>query len=285
MTMRADQLTEVVTHHGEGPVWAPEWEGPRFVDMLAGDICELRTDCSIGRVHIGAVAAMIRPRARGGFVVAGERGLLLAAAAQLDAPLQALPEIFDDASVRMNEGGCDPAGNLYLGSMAYDSRPDGGALYRIFPDGTAETVDDTVTISNGIDWSPDGHICYYVDSATHRIDQFDWTPHGLAKRRPLTRIEGPGIPDGLTVDAEGNIWTAIFGGGQIRCYTPAGALVEVVELPCTQVTAVTFTGAELADLIMTTSREGLGDHAEPAAGALFTVRPGVSGRPTTRFTG
>lgn len=283
--MRADQLTDVVTHHGEGPVWSPEWQGPRFVDMLAGDICELRPDGSIGRAHVGSVAAIIRPRTRDGFVVAGERGLLLADETQLDAPLRKLPEIFDDASARINEGGCDPAGSLYVGSMAYDSRPGGGALYRVHPGGGVEAIDNAVAISNGIDWSPDGARCYYVDSETRRIDQFDWTPDGLSGRRPLAAVEGPGIPDGLTVDATGNIWVAIFGGGQARCYSPTGIMLDVVELPCSQVTAITFAGADLTDLIITTSREGLGDHTEPCAGALFTLRPGPSGQPVRRFAG
>lgn len=282
--MLAEQLTPVVTEHGEGPVWSPRWAGPRWVDMLKGDIGELRPDGSVRRRHVGAVAAMIRPRAAGGYLVAGERGLYLADEDDLDAPLQALPEVFDNSNVRMNEGGCDPSGQLYLGSMAYNSRTGAGSLYRIFDDTTVETVEDAVTISNGIDWSPDGSSCYYVDSATQRIDQYDWTPTGLSNRRPLVDIAGPGMPDGLTVDADGQIWVAIFGGGQVHCYSPTGVLQHIIEVPAAQVTAVTFAGSDLDEVIITTSSHGL-DDAEDAAGALFHTHPGVQGQPVRTFLG
>lgn len=289
--MRAEQLTDVVTAHGEGPVWSSRWPGPRWVDMLVGDICELQPDGRIRRRNVGNVAAMLRPRAGGGYVVATERGLSLADADDLDAHLKDLTEIITDGDVRLNEGGCDPNGALYLGSMAYDARVGGGKLYRIVgADGEnraveVDTVEDAVTISNGIDFSPDGNRCYYVDSATNRIDQYDWTPAGLTNRRPLADVPGVGIPDGLTVDAEGQIWVAVFGGGQVRCYSPVGTLQQVIEVPVAQVTALTFTGEALDELILTTSRHGLGDTAEAYAGALFRISPGVCGQPVRAFQG
>lgn len=282
--MLAEQLTPVVTDHGEGPMWSPQWIGPRWVDMLAGNICELQPDGTIRRRHVGAVAAMIRPCAAGGYLVAGERGLHLADEDDIDAPLRALPDVFDNSDVRMNEGGCDPSGRLYIGSMAYDSRTGGGKLYRISGEHEAETVEDSVTISNGIDWSPDGGSCYYVDSPTHRIDRYDWTPAaGLSNRRPLVEIAGPGIPDGLTVDSDGQIWVAIFGAGQVHCYSPTGILQQLIEVPAAQVTAVTFAGETLDELIITTSRHSLGKNAEAGAGALFHAYPGVHGQPLRTF--
>ena len=283
--MLAEQLTPVVTEHGEGPVWAAQWTGPRWVDMLAGDICELQPDSSIRRRHVGTVAAMIRPRSAGGYLVAGQRGLHLADEDAIDAPLRSLPDIFDNPDIRLNEGGCDPNGQLYLGSMAYDSRTGGGKLYRIFADATVETVEDSVTISNGIDWAPDGTTCYYVDSATHRIDQYDWTPAGISNRRPLVDIPGDGIPDGLTVDADGQIWVAIFGGAQVHCYSPNGRLQHVVEVPVSQVTAATFAGNSLDTLIITTSSHGIDQDANPKAGALFYCHPGARGQPVRAFLG
>src|SRR5690606_13817911 len=154
MAMRAEQLTDPIVDHGEGPVYSTRWAGPRWVDMMAGDVLELGPDGTPARQHVSRVAAVIRPRRGGGHVIAGERGLLLADADELTAPVRALPEVWDEPGVRMNEGGCDPAGTLYLGSMAYDGRQGGGTLYRFDADLTVSVALPEVTISNGLDWSP-----------------------------------------------------------------------------------------------------------------------------------
>jgi sugar lactone lactonase YvrE len=141
------------------------------------------------------------------------------------------------------------------------------------------------TVSNGLEWSPDGTLAYYVDSATGRIDVFDYGRDvGLVERRPFATIEG-GIPDGLTVDAEGGVWVALWRGSSVRRYAPDGALSAVIEVPATQVTACTFGGVHLDELYITTSREGLAPGDEPRAGALYVARPGVLGLPVRRFAG
>lgn len=283
--MRAEQLTDVVAEHAEGPVFCSRWAGPRWVDMMAGDILELAPDGTMSRHHVGTVAAVIRPRVGGGHVIAGQRGLLLADDDALDAPLRPLPEVWSDESVRMNEGGCDPDGNFYVGSMAYDQRVGGAKLYRFGPDATPSIVLDHVTISNGLDWSPDGTRAYYNDTATGRTDVFDWTSAtGLTGRRPFATITEGG-PDGLSVDAEGGVWVALFGGSAVHRYDPDGRLDAVIELPTSQVTAVTFAGPDLDRLVITTSREGMGADPEPLAGALFQADPGVRGQPVRPFTG
>lgn len=284
--MEAEQLTDPIVDHGEGPVYAARWAGPRWVDMMAGDILELRPDATVARHHVGAVAALIRPRRGGGHVIAGERGLLLADDDALDAPLRALPEVWTGTDVRMNEGGCDPAGHLYLGSMAYDGREGGGRLYRFGADLEPSVVLPAVTTSNGLEWSPDDALAYYVDTPTGRIDVFDWDESGgLQRRRPFVTIEGAGQPDGLTVDAEGGVWVALWSGSAVHRYTPEGRLDEVIELPAERVTAVTFAGPELDQLIITTSRHGLDPGDQPLAGALFRASPGVTGRQVREFAG
>lgn len=283
--MQVEPLTGPIADHGEGPAYCSRWAGPRWVDMLAGDILEL-ADGSVSRHHVDSVAAVIRPRRGGGHVIAGERGLLLAADDRLDAPVRALPEVWSDDTVRMNEGGCDPAGNLIVGSMAYDGHQGGAKLYRIGPDGVPQVVLDAVTVSNGLEWSPDGTRAYYNDTPTGRVDVFDWNAEsGLTKRRLFITIEAEGGPDGLTVDAEGGVWVALFGGSAVHRYSPEAALDEVIDIPASQVTAVTFAGTDLDQLIITTSRHGLGDSAEPLAGALFTASPGVRGVPVREYAG
>jgi sugar lactone lactonase YvrE len=185
----------------------------------------------------------------------------------------------------MNEGGCDPDGRFYCGSMAYDKRPGGAAIYRLDPDLSVRVVVEGVTISNGLEWSPDGTLAYYNDTDTFRVDVFDYDREaGLTGRRPFAET-GLARPDGLTVDAEGGVWVALSNGGAVRRYTPEGALDEVVELPVTKVTACTFGGPKLDELFITTSREGLEPGDEPPAGSLFRAAVGVEGLPVREFAG
>jgi sugar lactone lactonase YvrE len=279
--VRAEQLTDPVAYHGEGPVWSEAWGGLRWVDMLAGDVLALAADGSIERRHVGTICAAVRPRREGGAVFGVERGFALE---EDDGTLAILDELWSDANVRMNEGACDPDGRFYCGSMAYDKRPGGGALYRFDPDRSVRVVLENVTVSNGLDWSPDGSLAYYNDTDTHRTDVFDYdTDCGLTQRRPFAEI--PGRPDGLTVDAEGGVWVALSDGGQARRYNADGALDAVIELPVTKVTACAFGGPGLEQLFITTSREGLAPSAEPQAGALFRAVPGVTGVPVREFAG
>lgn len=284
--MEAEQLTPALCHHGEGPAYSPRWAGPRWVDMLAGDILELRSDGDVARRHVGQVAAIIRPRRRPGWLVAVERGIAVTDDDSLDASLGYARPLWTDPSIRSNEGGCDPDGNFYLGTMAFDATAGAGSLYRIDPDGRVSTVLESVTISNGIGWSPDGERAYYIDTGTGQIDVFDWSAQGgLRARRRWAPVPGGGA-DGLAVDAEGGVWVAVFGGSAVHRYDADGRLDAVVSLPVRQPTAVAFAGEGLTDLIVTTSRQGLGAAAEPAAGALFVIRsPGVRGAPVHAYAG
>jgi len=281
--MRAEQVTGPVAHHGEGPVWSPGWGGLRWVDMLAGDVLTLTDHGSVERRHVGDVAAAVRPRRGGGAVIALERGFALE---DPDGSLTPLDPVWADPSIRMNEGGCDPDGRFWCGSMAYDQRSGAASLYRLDPDRSVRRVLDGVTVSNGLDWSPDGSLAYYDDTATHRIDVFDYDRDaGLTGRRPLVRFPDDGRPDGLTVDADGGIWVALYGGSAVHRYRPDGVLDGVVDVPTAQVTACTFGGPGLDQLFITTSREGMGPDDDPMAGSLFRADVGVTGRPVREFAG
>jgi sugar lactone lactonase YvrE len=184
----------------------------------------------------------------------------------------------------MNEGGCDPDGRFYSGSMAYDKRPGGAALYRLDPDGTAQVVLEGVTVSNGLDWSPDTSLAYYNDTATRRIDVFDYESSGLTGRRVFVDT-APYRPDGLTVDSQGGVWVALSNGNAIRRYGPDGALEEVIEVPHGKTTACTFGGPQLDELFITTSKEGVEPGSAPLAGSLFRTLPGISGLTVREFAG
>lgn len=290
--MRAEQLTDPVAYHGEGPVWSVRWSGLRWVDMLAGDILSFSADDlasggpaadDIVRRHVGSIAAAVRPRQGGGAVIGVERGFALE---EPDGTLRTLPEVWSSSSIRMNEGGCDPDGRFYCGSMAYDKTPGAASLYRLDPGGDVTVVLDEVTISNGLEWSPDGSLAYYNDTETGQIAVFDYDrDNGLTARRVFAEIPGGGRPDGLTVDAAGGVWVAISNGGVVQRYDVRGRLDEVVEVAAGKVTACTFGGEDLDRLFITTSREGLAEGDDPFAGSLFTVTPGVRGLPVREFAG
>ena len=273
----AEQLTAPLAEHGEGPVWWPDGH-LRFVDLLAGDLIDIDAAGSAHRTHVDTVAAAVRPRVGGGAVVAVERGLVLL---DVDGAVVKLPEVWSDPTVRMNDGGCDPDGRFYCGSMAYDAASGCGRLYRFAPDGTAEVVLDSVTISNGFDFAPDGSRAYYIDTPTQRIDVFDYDGGGLTHRRPFAVIKPEaGAPDGLTVDSEGGVWVACWGAGAVRHFDSDGRLDEVVEVPgARQVSACAIGGANLDRLFITTSRHGLDSEDDRESGAIFVVDGVPTGLP------
>lgn len=274
----AEQLTDPVAEHGEGPVWWPDGH-LRFVDLLVGDLLDLGHAGQVERTHVASVAAAVRPRVDGGAVVAAERGLVLLSA---DGQVTPLPEVWSDSSVRMNDGGCDPQGRFYCGSMAYDAAPGRGRFYRFAADGSAELIFDRVTISNGFAFHPNGEIAYYVDTPTQCVDVLDYDPdRGLSNRRPFAEIDlDEGCPDGIAIDSEGGVWVACWGAGAVRRFAADGSLDAVVHVPgASQVSACTLGGPNLDQLFITTSRLGLDAEECGAGGAIFVVRDVIPGQP------
>lgn len=285
--MRAERVTDQVSYHGEGPVWWPRWQKLRFVDMFAGDVLSLVGD-RVERTPVGSpIAAALRPRMGGGAIVARERDLAISNLDDLSdlAGFISLPEGVD---MRCNDGGCDPDGAFWIGTIAYSFDAEAGSLYRLdAASRSPRRVLDRLTISNGIGWSPDTSTMYLNDSGTGITWAFDSDPiEGLSNRRVFAESADDGLPDGLCVDAEGGVWTARYGGGRVNRYDPSGRLDAVIEVPgVTKVTACCFGGPALDTLYITTSRENLPDDAEPAAGSVFEVGLGVLGIPVLEFAG
>lgn len=276
--MIADRLTDRILHHGEGAVWHEPWGGLRFVDLLEGDV--LFRDEATGRIDrmpTGSdVAALVRPRAGGGLVVAvRERFALFDAAGALeDSSRDLVP-----AGARFNEGAVDPFGRVLCGTIVDGSQPL-AALWRLDADGTTTRVLDGITVSNGLGFTADDRRAFYVDSPTRRIDVFDVDDAGdLHGRRPFADTSSyDGFPDGVCVDVDGGVWVAFYGGSAVRRFDADGMLSEVVEVPdVTQVTSSAIGGANGTTLYITTSREHLAHDAQPAAGSLYTAEVGVRG--------
>jgi sugar lactone lactonase YvrE len=165
-----------------------------------------------------------------------------------------------------------------------------GALYRLDPDLTVHQMVTDVTVSNGLDWTNDGRRMYYIDTRTRGVDLFDFdmqTGSISGRRRLITFEEGAGVPDGMTLDADGALWVAVHSSGTVRRYTPDGVLDLVVRVPgVAMVTSCAFGGPDLADLYITTMQYGMSAEAkrsQPHSGALFRCRPGARGRRTNRF--
>jgi sugar lactone lactonase YvrE len=197
----------------------------------------------------------------------------------------------DRRDERMNDGKCDRAGRFWAGTMALDERAGAGALYRLDVDRRVSMVLSGVTVSNGLDWTDDGRVMYFIDSPLQTVDVCDVDPESgaISNRRPFVRIPpAQGTPDGLTVDAEGGVWVALWGGGAIHRYRSDGSLDAVIRMPTTHPTSCTFGGADLGDLYITTAAIRLSPlerSQQPGAGGLFRVRPGISGRPAQRYRG
>jgi sugar lactone lactonase YvrE len=263
-----------------------------WVDIPTGLIHEY--DPSFGKDHvidIGQPVGAVALRQGGGLVVACRDGF---AFLEKSARLKFIAKVeADDPSRRMNDGACDPLGRFWAGTMAWDKTPGAGSLYRLDGDGHVQRMLTGLTISNGIDWSPDGRTMYFIDSALGYVDAFDFNPEtGVpSNRRHLVKVPPEdGMPDGMAVDAQGFLWVAIFRGGRVCRYSPDGSLQpeHVVQLPVTLVTSCAFGDPDLGTLYITSAWRGLDDAARSTqthAGALFRLRPGVMGREPNRFAG
>ncbi len=282
----AERISDPVVFHGEGPFWDARGQRLLFVDMLAGAIMARDSAGEITRHPVpSAIAAVVRTRRGGGFVVALEHGF-----AFTDEGLgefDVLPAFVNDDGIRLNEGGCDPDGRLYCGTMAYDEAPGRGTLYRMDLDHSVSEVFGGVTISNGLQWSADGRRAFYIDTPTGRIDRFEVDDEGrLAGRRPFAEVRGtPGHPDGMAIDREDGLWVALWGGSAVRHYDADGVLRDEITLPVSRVTACAFGGDDRRTLFITTSRLGLAKGAEPLAGSLFASETSVAGAPLRDYAG
>ena len=279
----------------EGPRWHEERGELLWVDILGRQLHRgtLADDGSLDRVvtiavdrHVGAVAPVLG----GGYVLAAGPGFLFV---DEDGAVRELvqPEA-GRTDVRMNDGACDAQGRFWAGTMAYDESPGRGTLYRLELDVSCRTVLTGLTISNGIGWSPDGETMYLSDSGPGTVEsfRFDGRDGSITDRRTLVRSDDPAVvPDGLTVDVEGGIWVALWGGGTVNRYAPDGSLLASVKLPVERPTSCAFGGPDRETLFVTTAQVGLDDAArerQPHAGRVFSITGlGVRGLPCEPYRG
>ncbi|WP_223692309.1 SMP-30/gluconolactonase/LRE family protein [Leifsonia poae] len=273
---------------GEGPVWDPVRERLLWVDILDGAVLDGRLDARgdvliTDRIDFPSVAGAVAVSTDGRLVVAGADRLHFR---EPDGTLTAGPSILTGIDRRFNDGKPDPAGLLVAGTKS-DARTE--SLLRFEADGRVTVIDDDLTLSNGIGWSPDGSRMYNVDTFARLVYMRDYDPvTGATGQRAVFATVGDGLPDGLTVDADGHVWLALWGAGRVLRYSPAGEIVGRVDVPAPHTSSVAFAGADLGTLVITTAREDLTSEQlrdDPHSGRLFTLRPGVSGAPVALWSG
>lgn len=287
LSMHVEIVESAADELGEGPVWLPENAQLLRVDINAPAI--VVRDAVLGvsrRWGTPDRVGFALPRAGGGLVAGVGLGVIELRGAESSM----LAAVDEPVGVnRFNDAACDARGRLWAGTMSTTRVPGTAALYRLEPDGRMEAALAGATISNGLDWNLDATRLYYIDSTTQRIDaiDFDLDRGRLGRRRPFVAIDpADGLPDGLCVDADGGVWVALFGGGALRRYRADGTLDAHVPLPVRHPTSVAFGGSQLRDLYVTSSRHLLSDAervAQPLAGSLLRLRPGVTGRKTHAF--
>jgi sugar lactone lactonase YvrE len=286
--LQAAPATPTPAEHGEGPIWDAARSEVVWVDITAGLVRRGRVSgddvVDVAEHRGGDTVGFVVPAAAGGWLLGAGAGITRLTP---DGEASALIELTgeggsaEQGGTRMNDGACDRAGRFFGGTMAFDESPGAGTLYRLDLDGSVSVVLDGLTVSNGLGWSPDDRTVYLSDSGAKTVWAFDYDLDAgtFGPRRVLLDFSADdGVADGLTVDDEGCLWTALWGGGQVRRYSPDGELLTVVDVPGVQNTTSCAFAGDL--LVISTSVHGLHDDAraaQPDAGRLFTVRPGVSG--------
>jgi len=288
MPVTAEPVGDVTAVLGEGPYWRPEDEALLWVDVARGLLHMTRVQLGeTSTIELDPVSAAF-PAVGGGIVTAGGHRLTLRATRPGEGWAgRTIAEAPARDGVRFNDASVDPAGRVWVGSMDIKEKDPLGTLYRLDTGGTLTPVVKGATVSNGIGWSPDGTRMYYNDSPLRRIDMFDYdqaTGEAFGGRMFADLSGADGFPDGLTVDADGYVWVAMFAGGALRRFTPAGHQDAVLPLPVSQPTSCAFGGPGMADLFVTTAYRDLSEAqraAQPLAGRLLRLRPGPIGLPSS----
>ena len=269
---------------GEGPTWNRLDNKLYWIDIMAGRI-----------FHYDPVAGeheeFYQGPILGGFTVQEDGSLLLfmekgAVGVLREGKLSyMIDELPGEQENRFNDIIADPAGRVFCGTMPLDGARIGdrlGSLYRLDTDGSTTKLLDGIGISNGLGFTTDRKQMYYTDSVEHSIYLFDYDVEtgSISNRRVFVATpDEPGVPDGMTVDAEGYVWSARAGGSVVNRYTPEGVEERTIRLPVKIISSVAFGGADLTDIYVTTIGGDKKDEEGPLAGALFRLQLGIKGLP------
>jgi sugar lactone lactonase YvrE len=277
---------------GEGAIWDFEKKLLYWVDIVSKKLFIYDPASGINHsIDAGQMIGAVVPRKKGGLLVALQEGLYFLDEKTGEKDFIINPEA-DIKGNRSNDGKCDPAGRFWYGTVSENCDiPDAGNLYVLDRGLKIEKKLDKLTISNGIVWSPDNKLMFFIDTVTKTVWSFDFeleTGKISGKKTAVNVLEGDGFPDGMTFDAEGMLWVAHFGGHKVIRYDPIkNKKLEEILLPVSNVTSCAFGGANLDELYITTARHGLNAEElknEPLAGGVFKVKTKVKGMNCFKFS-
>ncbi|WKN42510.1 SMP-30/gluconolactonase/LRE family protein [Tunicatimonas pelagia] len=274
---------------GEGPVWDYRQHCLYWVDILRGHIYKYDPQTGDNQIfEMGQYVGAAVPRSKEGLIVALQHGFGLydeenKALTMLNDPETHLPKN------RFNDGKVDAKGRLWAGTMQIDPKEPQGSLYVLDTTHKVEQKLDNIYISNGLIWSPDNQWFYFIDSLKGGVDcyRFDLETAAITYEREVLAIDPKvGVPDGMTIDEEGNLWVAVYDGGRVIAVNPnTGKIIQQIDVPAKKTSSCTFGGENLDTLFITTISENTDPNDEPLAGSLFSVKPGVRGIKANFYAG
>ena len=275
---------------GEGPAWDSANQRLYWIDIFSGHLHIFDPAIRLDKIiDMGYWLGCVAPMRSGGVILGLKNGL-----ASCDLVNSNLTWIANPESVlpgnRFNDGKCDPFGRFLAGTMDNTEENPSGSLYSLSSDLVVRTLITGVRISNGLTWSPDYKVMYYIDTPTSQVKAYDYDFVSGEIANPRIAITIPsemGWPDGMTSDVNGNLWVALWGGAAVSVWNPStGFLVEKIDIPAKNVTSCAFGGKDQNELYVTTARKGLDSAtlgAYPHTGGLFRIQTNVTGMPTFEF--
>jgi sugar lactone lactonase YvrE len=272
----------------EGVLWDDRASLVRWVDIWSGRVLSGRLEdtrlTDIEAIELGQTAGAVALGEDGGLLVAAARGLATIAP---DGTVSLGPDLLGERrDVRLNDGSVDPQGRFVVGTLSLGEETGDEVLLRVSADGTVETLRSGIRLSNGIAFSPDGATIFHVDTLANTISSHSYGAGDFDLEEPWVVVlqDLPAYPDGLTVDSDGMLWVAQWGGSSVRRHALTGELLDIVEVDATQASCPAFVGSDLTMLAITTAQEGLHGWTDQS-GAIFLADVGVTGLPVPRWKG
>lgn len=283
MSLQFDLFSDYSSELGEGPFWDSKRSRLHWVDIIGKKIISQNLDGS----NIHALEVDGNP----GCVVLSDEGTMVAGVdnqiSSFDGGgnlLKVLADTNEGSGLRFNDGKCDPSGRFWVGSMDRKEKNKLGSLYSWNSVEGLVNREQGVTVSNGMGWSPDHYLFYYIDSPTREVSVYDFDlPTGSIKNKRtfISFSEEDGFPDGMTIDADGRLWVAFWGGSKIMCIDAQSKRVEeVIQFPVSKITSCAFGGEQMDQLFVTSAKVQVSEVDEPMAGKTFVIELGITGIPS-----